>query len=486
MTVLDRRAFLQTAAIAAVSAATAPFVPRALAQASKPPDFPKGFLWGSATASYQVEGAWREDGKRESIWDRFAHKPGTIKGADTGDVACDSYQRYAEDIALMRALNLTSYRFSIAWPRIQPTGSGAPNAQGLDYYKRLVDALLEARIRPFPTLYHWDLPQTLEDAGGWPNRDLIGRFTDYAEIVARALGDRVSNWTMFNEPKVFTELGYSAGRHAPGRRDRAAFYRASHVVNLTQASAFRAMKAVNGRLKIGSAYSTTNAEPATSSPEDRVAADRAHAFSNLWFVDPLLKGRYPDAIVGGFQPETFGVQPGDMEKLPTPLDFLGINYYNRTVYAHDPSVPLLQFRNAGLPDDRRGPQTDMGWEVWPDSFHDLLVRMSREHPGVPIEVTENGCSYLDSPDAHGRVADRRRIDYYAGYLGAVSRAIRDGADIRGYHAWSLLDNFEWAEGYTQRFGLVYVDFRTQQRIIKDSGRWLAKVAAENKLLASAL
>lgn len=478
MTLIDRRTFLQVS----TAAAAATLVKPAYAQVNTA-DFPGHFMWGSATASYQVEGAWKEDGKGESIWDRFAHAVGTVKGAATGDVACDTYHRYREDIALMRSLNLKSYRFSIAWPRIQPTGSGPANQKGIDYYSRVVDALLAANIRPFPTLYHWDLPQALEDAGGWPNRDMVGRFADYAAIMVRALGDRVQNWMIFNEPNVFTLLGYMLGIHAPGKRDQPAFARSTHVVNLAQADAFRAMKAANAKIKVGGAYSTTNCEPASDSAEDRAAAERAHAFLNLWFIDPLLKGSYPDAIVGGLRPEAFGVQPGDMEKLRTPLDFLGINYYNRTIFGNDPNTPLVQFREAELPKQHRGPLTDMGWEVWPDSFHDLLVRMAREHPGIPIEITENGCSYLDSPDQNGRVPDQRRIDYYAGYIAAVARAIRDGADIRGYHAWSLLDNFEWAEGYTQRFGLVYVDFRSQKRTVKESGRWFAQLAATNRLPA---
>jgi len=446
-----------------------------------PYQFPKDFLWGVATASYQIEGAWDVDGKGESIWDRFAHTVGKIRGADTGDIACDSYHRYKEDVELAKKLNVKSYRFSISWPRIQPDGTGAPNPKGLDYYKRLADALQEAKIRPLATLYHWDLPQKLQDAGGWPNRDMIGRFTDYCGIVTRALGDRVSHWCIFNEPWIFTVLGYALGTHAPGLKDFVAAMRATHVVNMAQGQAFRAIKAVNPKFRVGTAFNTASCEPATNSEEDRAAADRAHAFRNLWFIHPALKGSYPKAFPGENPYEVMGVKSGDMELCKAPLDFLGINYYDRQLVQAVPPGPgdaSLAWRSL---DAAEGPLTDFGWEMWPDSFHQLLMRITRECDKPLIEITENGCSYLDSPDVHGRVPDQRRIDFTRGYLSAVGRAIKDGANIRAYHHWSLLDNFEWAEGYTQRFGLVYVDFRDQRRIIKDSGYWFGKLAESGTL-----
>jgi len=446
-----------------------------------PHQFPKDFMWGVATAAYQIEGAWNVDGKGQSIWDTFAHTVGKVKGADTGDVACDSYHLYKGDVELAKKLNVKSYRFSIAWPRIQADGTGKSNPKGLDYYKRLADTLLEAKVRPLATLYHWDLPQKLQDAGGWPNREVVGRFTDYCEIAAKALGDRISDWCIFNEPWVFTFLGYDWGTQAPGLRDFDATMKATHVVNLSQGQAFRAIKAVDGKFQVGSAYSMSNCEPATNRAEDKAAADRAHAMANLWFLEPALKGNYPTAFPNGNPYELMGVKSGDMELCKAPLDFIGINYYRRAMVAAipvgtgDASMGLRNF------DAFEGPLTDFAWEVWPDSFYQLVMRITREYSKPVIEITENGCSYLDSPDTKGRVPDQRRIDYTRGYLSALGRAMKDGANVRSYHHWSLLDNFEWAEGYAQRFGLVWVDFRDQRRIIKDSGYWYGKLAASGNL-----
>jgi len=447
--------------------------------------FPKGFFWGAATASYQIEGAWNEDGKGESIWDRFAHTPGKIKNGDTGDVACDSYHRWREDIALLRAMNLNSYRFSISWPRVQPSGSGGANAKGVDYYSRLVDALLEAHVRPLVTLYHWDLPQALEDAGGWPNRDTAARFADYVQLVAQALGDRVSDWIIFNEPDAFVDLGYLEGTHAPGHKSLLEFLRATHVVNLAQGAAFRALKAVRPAARAGTAFSMSPCEPATDSEEDKLAAERAHAITNIWFLEPALRARYPEALT--FLPETaMGVKSDDMEKTRAPLDFIGINLYYRTIA----SAPGTMERFAHAQDwlfpvkmsaAHEGPKTDMGWEVWPKVLYDIVTRITRDYNRPVIEITESGCSYNDEPDARGVIRDARRVAYHREYLSALARAIGEGADVRGYHAWSLMDNFEWAEGFSQRFGLAYTDFKTQTRTIKDSGRWYGKVAAGNRV-----
>jgi len=448
----------------------------------EPFQFPKDFYWGTATAAYQIEGAWNEDGKGESIWDRFSHKGSTIKGAYSSDVSCDSYHHYKDDISLMKAMHLNSYRFSISWPRILPTGTAVLNHKGLDYYNRLVDALLEARIRPLVTLYHWDLPQALEEKGGWPNRDMAGYFADYASIVATALGDRVTNWNIFNEPFFFTTAGYLEGSEAPGRANFTDFMRATHVVNLAQGQAFRAIKSARSNAKIGTAFNMSNAEPETSSDADRAAAERYHAFRNLWWVEPAVKGVYPKVLASRLSNALMDVRPGDMEITKVPLDFLGINYYDRTI-VRDANIGKNLYKNLELEtsDGKQGPRTDFGWEVWPDSFHALLMRISNEYGKPIIEITENGCAYGDAPDEHGRVADQRRIDFYRGYIGAVARAIKDGANIRGYHAWSLMDNFEWEEGYTQRFGLTFVDFRTQQRTLKDSGKWFGELAARGKL-----
>ncbi|MFZ0771360.1 MAG: GH1 family beta-glucosidase [Candidatus Sulfotelmatobacter sp.] len=447
--------------------------------------FPKNFFWGTATAAYQIEGAWKEDGKGESIWDRFAHTPGKVRNADTGDVACDSYHRWREDIALMRAMNLNSYRFSISWPRIQPLGSGPANSKGVDYYSRLVDALLEARIRPFVTLYHWDLPQALEDAGGWPNRDTASRFADYVELVARVLGDRVSDWMLFNEPLAFTYKGYLEGTHAPGRESLFDFLRASHTVNLAQGAGFRALKAARPSARVGTAFSMSSCEAATNSEEDKLAAERAHAITNVWFLEPAINGRYPEALA--FLSDTvMGIKSGDLDKMRAPLDFIGINLYYRTIASAPTAIERLSHVQQWLfpvkmVAGEQGPKTDIGWEVWPQALYDMVMRITRDFDRPQIEITESGCAYNDGPDSNGVIRDPRRIEYHRQYLQALARAIADGADVRGYHAWTLLDNFEWAEGFSQRFGLAYVDFKTQQRTIKESGRWYAKVAAENRV-----
>jgi beta-glucosidase len=468
-------------------AGTATPVPSSTVQFNAPTEaiFPKGFFWGTATASYQIEGAWKEDGKGESIWDRFAHAPGNIKNRDTGDVACDSYHRWREDITLMRAMNLSSYRFSISWPRVQPAGSGAANQQGIDYYSRLIDALLEAHIRPMVTLYHWDLPQALQDAGGWPNRDLVGRFCDYVQLVVRSLGDRVSNWMLFNEPDAFVEVGYLEGIHAPGHKSLLEFLRATHVVSLAQGESFRALKSLQPVSRVGTAFSMSPCEPATNSEADRLAAERAHGITNLWFLDPALRGRYPEALT--FLPErAMGIKSGDMERTQAPLDFIGINLYYRTIASVPGALERIGHAQEWLfpvkmEGGQQGPKTDIGWEVWPKALYDMVMRITRDYNRPVIEITESGCAYNDGPDASGAIRDTRRISYHRGYMGGVARAIAEGADVRSYHAWSLLDNFEWAEGYSQRFGLAYVDFKTQQRTIKDSGRWYARVAAENKM-----
>ncbi|MGA2102688.1 MAG: GH1 family beta-glucosidase [Candidatus Sulfotelmatobacter sp.] len=454
-------------------------------EASGNTSFPKGFFWGTTTAAYQIEGAWQEDGKGESVWDRFAHTPGKIKNGDTGDVACDSYHRWHEDIALMRAMNLNSYRFSISWPRIQAAGSGPANAKGMDYYSRLVDALLEAHIRPLVTLYHWDLPQTLEDAGGWPNRDVAGRFSDYVQLVTQALGDRVSDWILFNEPDAFVDLGYLEGTHAPGRKSILDFLRATHVVNLAQGAGFHALKSVRPSARVGSAFSMSPCEPASDSEADKLAADRAHAITNTWFLDPALRGRYSDALT--FLPErAMGIKPGDMEKTRAPLDFIGINLYYRTIASAPGTMERFSHAQEWLfpvkmDGGQQGPKTDFAWEVWPKALYDMVVRITRDYNRPAIEITESGCAYNDGPDANGEIHDGRRTDYHRQYLSALAQGIADGADVRGYHAWSLLDNFEWAEGFSQRFGLAYVDFKTQKRTIKDSGKWYGKVAAENRV-----
>jgi beta-glucosidase len=442
--------------------------------------FPKDFFWGTATASYQVEGAWNEDGKGESIWDRFAHTVGKIKGGDIGDVACDSYHRYPEDIAIMKQLSQKSCRFSLAWPRIQPAGTGAVNRKGLDHYSRFVDALLEASIRPVCTLYHWDLPQALEDKGGWPNRDLAGTFADYAGVVTKALGDRITTWAIFNEPWVFTYVGYGMGHHAPGRKGEGLFLRAAHTVNLAQGEAFRAMKAASPKAAIGSAHSMSPGTPRTNSQANRAAAERYHALNNLYFLHTAIHGKYPKAFVSKPPYEVMGFKPGDGKIMRAPFDWIGVNYYFRQIVSDSKQGFGSKYWRYSTDIPHEGPTTYIGWEVWPQGIYDMVMRIAREYK-LPIEITESGCSYADGPELDGHVPDARRIAYHKAHLAELARAIKDGAPVRGYHAWSLLDNFEWAEGYSQRFGLVWVDFRDQRRIIKDSGYWYGRVAATGRL-----
>ncbi len=472
-----RRQFLGSLSRTLAASAASPLL-SCLASASNDGRFPKNFYWGAATAAFQVEGAWNEDGKGESIWDRFAHTPGKIKDGSNGDVTCDHYHRYREDVALMRSLDLNSYRFSVAWTRIQPEGLGQANPKGLDFYSRLVDELLEARIRPMLTLYHWDLPQKLEDAGGWTNRDLAGRFADYSGIVAHALGDRVQDWCLLNEPAAFLSKGYLDGTHAPGRRSIVDFLRGTHVANLAQGAGFRALKAVRPQARVGSAFSMSPCEPVSDSEEDRQAAERAHGMVNTWFLDPALRGRYPVAF--SFSPAVFmKIQQDDMTLTRAALDFIGINLYYRTMV----SAPRLGERlsdvrllllPARMMDGWKGSKTDNGWEVWPRSMYEMVMRITRDYDHPAIEITENGCSYNHAPVGSGAIEDWRRIAYHRQYISELARAMGDGADVRGYHAWSLMDNFEWAEGFSQRFGLVYVDFKTLQRTIKASGTWYGK------------
>jgi beta-glucosidase len=465
--------------------------------------FPKDFLWGLATASYQVEGAWNEDGKGESIWDRCSHTVGKIKGGATGDVACDQYHRYLQDIAILKRLNQKSYRFSISWSRVQPTGTGAANQKGLDYYRRLADALLEAGIRPFCTLYHWDLPQALEDRGGWPNRDLAGLFADYAGLLAKALGDRITVWAPFNMPWAFTYYGYGIGIHPPNRASFNDFLKALHTVAMAQSQALRALKANSSKATVGSAYSMAPGYPKTNSEEDRAATARYHAMNNLFFLHAAMTGEYPKAFVTEPPLEQMGFKAGDEKILKAPLDWVGFHYYTRRTVSNasekaqkgssafgtetESDAPDTNGRDpytrfhAMMPTE--GPLTDAGLELWPRGIYDLVMQITREYNRPIIEITESGCCYLDAPYAaeNNRVPDERRINFYKTHLAELARAIADGANVRAYHAWSLIDNFEWLDGYSQRYGLTYVDFRDQKRTVKDSGLWYGRVAAANRL-----
>jgi len=495
---MDRRRFLAASA----SLAADSLMPRSALAEAAPAVFPKDFLWGMATASYQIEGAWKEDGKGESIWDRYTHTVGKIKGAATGDVACDSYHRYREDIAILKQLNQKSGRFSISWARIQPRGTGAANQKGIDHYSRYVDALLEAGIRPFCTLYHWDLPQGLEDRGGWPNRDLAGYFADYAAILAKALGDRITVWAPFNMPWAFTYYGYGIGIHPPGRADYRLFLRAAHTVALAQGECSRAIKAASSKATVGSAYSMAPGYPKTDSEADKAATARYHAMNNLYFLDAAMKGEYPKAFVGEPPYELMGYKAGDDKIMRAPLDWVGFHYYTRRVISDAKGTaagaarfgtetesdapdangrdPYTRF-HAVMPTDNT--LTEAGLEIYPRGIYDLVMQISREYNFPPIEITESGCCYSDAPygKADGHVPDTRRIEFFRAHLTELARAIRDGAKVRAYHAWSLLDNFEWTDGYSQRYGLTYIDYRNQKRTIKDSGLWYGRLAATGEI-----
>ncbi len=428
--------------------------------------FPTDFTWGAATAAYQIEGAAHEDGRAESIWDRFCATPGKVRNGDSGAVACDFYHRYPEDVALMRSLGLDAFRFSIAWPRILPEGRGRVNQAGLDFYDRLVDELLANDIEPFPTLYHWDLPQVLEDAGGWPDRGTAEAFVEYAEVVASRLGDRVSTWITHNEPWVAAWLGHALGVHAPGRTSSQDALSAAHHLLLSHGWATEVLRRESPGAEVGIALALTHTYPATDSEGDRAAAWWADGSFNRWYLDPLYGRGYPDDMVEHFAPEAPPVQDGDLEAIAAPTDFLGANYYFRQVVSEDPDGgrPILVR-------DSDWSFTAMGWEVYPDGLHDVLARLRDDYSPPGIYIFENGAAYDDLRGHNGDVADPERQAYLAEHLAAVGRAIEDGVPVRGYFAWSLLDNFEWAEGYSKRFGIVYVDYPTLERVPKGSFYW---------------
>jgi beta-glucosidase len=436
--------------------------------------FPADFVWGSATSAYQVEGAINEGGRQPSIWDTFSAIPGKVLNGDTGEIACDHYHRYPADVALMKKLNLGAYRFSIAWPRILPEGRGKPNQAGLDFYDRLTDELLQSGIQPYATLYHWDLPQALEDQGGWTNRATAEAFVEYVEVISNRLGDRISGYTTLNEPWCSAVLGYGQGVHAPGRQERAAQLAATHHLLLAHAWAVPVLRHNAPSADVGITLNLWSFDPASDSPADRQAAEEGFDLDNRTYLDPIFKGEYPETYLKSLDPgESIPVQPGDMAAIAVPVDFLGINYYLRHVRQAVPGV--LGGRDINPP----GLYTTMGWEVYPPGLYDLLTRLNREYRLPKVFITENGASGEEGPDEKGEVHDPLRLDYLREHLVQAHRAIEAGVPLAGYFAWSLLDNFEWAWGYTRRFGLTYVDFQTQQRIIKDSGYWYAQVARQN-------
>jgi beta-glucosidase len=460
--------------------------------------FPQGFLWGAATSSYQIEGAIAEDGRKPSIWDTFCAVPGAVRNGDTGEVAADHYHRWAEDVALMRDLGLGAYRFSVAWPRVQPEGSGLANDAGLDFYRRLVDGLLEAGVVPVATLYHWDLPQPLQDAGGWPNRETAERFAEYAAIVYGAIGDRVRYWGTLNEPWCTAFLGYLTGVHAPGTQDPQQAVTAAHHTMLAHGMAVDAMRAIGGDASFGPALNLFPVEPASDDPADVDAARRLDGAQNRLFLDPILYGRYPDDVLHDLEEvaDLSHIRPGDDHIIAAPIDFLGVNYYRGYLVGAASAEHPADGRGDGRPAPWPGgdriavvrrpyPTTELGWEVDPMGLEQLLVRLHRDYPSLPILITENGAAYGDHVTDAGGVHDAERIRFLEQHLRAARRAVAAGADLRGYFVWSFLDNFEWAEGYAPRFGLVYVDYETQARVPKDSARWYRDVIARNGLGGSA-
>ncbi|HYO34162.1 MAG TPA: beta-glucosidase [Nocardioidaceae bacterium] len=460
--------------------------------------FPPGFVWGTATAAYQIEGAANDDGRRPSIWDTFCHTPGKVLDGDTGDVACDHYHRLEEDLDLMASLKLSAYRFSVSWPRVLPDAGAQINRPGLDFYDRLVDGLLARGVSPLLTLYHWDLPQPLEDAGGWLNRDTADRFADYATVIGQALGDRVSTITTLNEPFCSAFLGYATGVHAPGVRDNASALTAAHHLNLAHGRAVAALRAVTpADNSVSITLNIAEVQPATDSDGDLAAARHVDAIANGIFLEPILRGRYPAHLLEETRHITDWsfIHDGDLDIISAPIDVLGVNYYSPTRVVPAPIGQAGQ-GDDGKPDsgpelspwpgtDRAcsvqlpGPYTEMGWPIDPDGLTRLLTRLGRDYPEMPLVITENGCAYADVVSADGKVHDSDRIDYLARHLAAAHAAIEAGVDLRGYYAWSLMDNFEWAYGYSKRFGIVYVDYETLDRIPKDSAHWYRDVITAN-------
>jgi beta-glucosidase len=423
--------------------------------------FPTDFIWGVATSAFQIEGASQADGKGESIWDNFCRKPGVIADGSNGDVACDHYHRFAEDLDLVRDLGVDAYRFSLAWPRVQPAGRGAWNEAGFAFYDRLIDSMLDRGLRPFLTLYHWDLPQALQEQGGWNARDTCHRFADYAAEVMRRFGDRVASVTTHNEPWVVAILGHETGIFAPGLKTRKIAYQAAHHLLLSHGMAVAAMRSMRKPVPMGIVLNQSPFYPLTQDPADQAKAELEYGLLVRWYMDPLLEGHYPQDLLEHLGNDAPEIAAGDLDLIRSPLDFIGINYYTRQVSsAKGPFEPAQN----GLP------VTDMGWEIYPDGLTDLLVQLKNEYPLPPLYITENGAAFKEVVTAEG-VHDMARVEYLKSHISAVHAAIAQGVDVRGYFLWSLLDNFEWASGYAKRFGIIYVDYETLARQPKQSAHW---------------
>jgi beta-glucosidase len=446
--------------------------------------FPREFIWGTATSAYQIEGAWNEEGRGISIWDTFAHQAGKTYLGDNGDIAADHYHHYLDDVALMAQLGLKAYRFSISWPRILPEGTGKVNQEGLDFYKRLLDALLEKGIEPFPTLFHWDLPQVLQDKGGWPERATAEAFGNYAEVVGKHLGDRVNYWITHNEPMVLAVLGHFTGEHAPGIQDPIAAVSSGLNLLVSHGLAVQALRThAKKDAKIGITLNLSPVHPATCSEEDTKAATLFDALMNRMFVEPVLLGKFPEEIMCLVASSMNDIDlTNDLKNISTPIDFLGVNYYSRSVIRSDPDFPFIQASQI----QPSGNEYSQMWEIYPAGIYELLNRIWKDYgkngnSTLRLIVTENGICVPDGVDYDGRVRDIRRVQYLRSHIAQVQRAVAEGIPIDGYFVWSFLDNFEWSYGYQMRFGLVYVDFATRKRIVKDSGYWFAKVVRDNGL-----
>ncbi len=444
------------------------------------PQFPDNFLWGAATAAYQIEGAWNEDGKGESIWDRFSHRRYNVLNGDTGDVACDHYHRFEQDVELMKWLGLKTYRFSVAWTRVLPEGRGPVNSRGLDFYDRLVDSLLAANILPNATLYHWDFPQALQEEGGWPNRDSVDWFADYGRLVFDRLGDRVALWATHNEPWCAAFLGYGNGHHAPGLCDYTQAYQTVHHLLLAHGRAVQVFRQGGYKGQIGIVLNPQHYLPATESEEDRAACQRVYEQGVSLFLEPLCYARYPQALMDWLGPHRPKVQDGDLKLISQPLDFLGVNYYFTESVSQDVDGGILKARSR--PYSAPGwSQTDMGWGVNPAGLEAVLLDIKTKYGNPRLYLTENGCAFPDLLDADGAIRDPARLNYLREHFLAAHRALEAGVDLRGYYVWSLLDNFEWAWGYARRFGLFHVDFASQRRAPKASAHWFADVIRRNGL-----
>ena len=441
--------------------------------------FPEDFIWGAATASYQIEGAWDADGKGENIWDRFSHTPGNVENGDTGDVACDHYHRWQEDIGLMKEIGLQAYRFSVSWGRILPEGKGQVNSAGIDFYNRLVDGLLEKGIEPYLTLYHWDMPQVLQDQGGWPARSTAEAFVEYADLVSRNLGDRVKNWMTLNEPFVSALIGCVRPSRISARFDLDEMLAAAHHLLLAHGLSVPVIRANSSNSEVGIVLNLNQMHPASKSAGDRAAAWLDDGIVNRWYLDPLEGRGYPPDVIKHFGKSMDFVFESDLDVIAVPLDFLGVNYYTRRIS-----------RSQELPEDENEPRelypnpnpTEMGWEVYPPGLSEILARINFDYNFPALYVTENGAAYDDSVGEDGHVNDPLRVQYLQSHFKSVSEAIKMGVPVKGYFVWSLLDNFEWAHGYSKRFGLIFVDYDTQERVLKDSARYYKEVIKANQVL----